>query len=551
MWGVDMRGKIQRGIKPSWGLGVLLAFSFALSVVLVPAHPAHSQVNSPPSFSSPAYQLASSENPTQFRPVGEPVVATDPDPHDKLTYTLAGEDANYFTVAETSGQLETREPLDYESRASYLIEVRATDSGGLYDTASVNISVTNIDEAGSIVLTPITTDLGAGAQATLTDPDGSLSDVSWQWSVSSDKTTWRNIEGAVSASYVPREEDLRQFLQVRATYGDGHGTGKQATRSFDASLLPGANNPPEFPFSESGVRRIAADLPSGARVGGPVLAGDLDGDPLTYGLSGAAAQFLEIGSHTGQLRTTINLHDRLEGRHFGEVHVFDGRGGTVSKVVRVDVGYIVASAPASAPESGGEADSTLTPLGVTTEVTEADSGTGSPDSQQAQPQLQASHGEPEPGFNSLTGSGPIVAGVDYSQAPAKSEAAGEPKPEDQEEPLAAAMASDSPPPQPLAEGTQAGAVGPSGGSERADVAEEGGLGSLFKWIAWISLAALLLAGVLLLLLKLKRDYRREVSLPPPTLGPERRIGSLPFIMSRPDGSVASPARNAGPSESGV
>ena len=541
-----MGQKKRTRVRQSWGLSVLLVFSLTLCIPLVPASPAHSQLNSPPSFSSATYLLASSENPTPVRPVGDPFVANDPDPHDRLTYTLSGEDAMFFNIAETSGQLETKEPLDYETRSSYLVEVRATDPGGLYDTASVNINVTNVDEAGSIVPTPIMTNIGAGALATLTDPDGSLSNVSWQWSVSSDKTTWRHIEGAVSASYVPREEDLRQFLQIRAAYGDGHGPGKLASKVFDASLLLGDNHPPEFPFSESGVRKIEANIPSGGKVGGPLLAGDLDGDLLTYGLTGEAALFFEIEPHTGQIRTKTTLDDRFEGRHFGEVHVFDGKGGSVTKVVRIDVGYIPVSV--SAPASETEAGPTMTPLAAMTEPPNADSAALSGNHLQAQPQLQATTSEPGRGFNAPGGNDRVDASADNSQEPLEPRAVDEPNPEDHEEPVAA-MVMNSPPALPALEGAQTGAVGPPGGNGQADPAGESGPGSLFRWVVWFCLSALLLAGILLLLMKLRRHYRREVKLPPPTIGPERRIGSLPFIVSLPEEGVVSQASNGEESRS--
>ena len=48
--------------------------------------------------------------------VGSPVVATDPDQGDTLTYTLSGADAASFDIVSTSGQIRTRVPLDYETK---------------------------------------------------------------------------------------------------------------------------------------------------------------------------------------------------------------------------------------------------------------------------------------------------------------------------------------------------------------------------------------------------------------------------------------------------
>ena len=59
--------------------------------------------------------------------VGSPVVATDRDQGDTLTYTLSGADAASFDIVSTSGQIRTRCDLDYETKASYVVTVTATD----------------------------------------------------------------------------------------------------------------------------------------------------------------------------------------------------------------------------------------------------------------------------------------------------------------------------------------------------------------------------------------------------------------------------------------
>ena len=50
--------------------------------------------------------------------VGAPVTALDPQ-GDTLTYSLSGQDAEFFDIDPASGLLLTRAPLDFESRSSY------------------------------------------------------------------------------------------------------------------------------------------------------------------------------------------------------------------------------------------------------------------------------------------------------------------------------------------------------------------------------------------------------------------------------------------------
>ena len=62
--------------------------------------------------------------------VGIPVTATDPAPNsDALDYTLEGADAASFTInAQGQIQVGTGTKLDYETKQTYTVTVRAADS---------------------------------------------------------------------------------------------------------------------------------------------------------------------------------------------------------------------------------------------------------------------------------------------------------------------------------------------------------------------------------------------------------------------------------------
>ena len=94
---------------------------------------------------------------------------TDPDSNDTFTYSLVsgeGDDDNAsFTIADS--QLQTAASFDYETKNSYSIRVRTTDSGTLYYEEAFNITVTNIndppvavaDNATTSEDTPVTIDV--------------------------------------------------------------------------------------------------------------------------------------------------------------------------------------------------------------------------------------------------------------------------------------------------------------------------------------------------------------------------------------------------------
>ncbi len=88
------------------------------------------------------------ENTAAGENIGDPVAATDAD-DDTLTYTLGGDDMASFDIDSATGQLMTKEPLDYETKASYAVEVMATDVDGASGTIEVTITVTDMGLADS------------------------------------------------------------------------------------------------------------------------------------------------------------------------------------------------------------------------------------------------------------------------------------------------------------------------------------------------------------------------------------------------------------------
>ena len=80
--------------------------------------------------------------------IGTPVAATDAD-SDTLTYALGGTDANVFSIVSSTGQLQTKLALNFESKQNYKVTVTATDGKGGSDSITVAINVTNVVNEGT------------------------------------------------------------------------------------------------------------------------------------------------------------------------------------------------------------------------------------------------------------------------------------------------------------------------------------------------------------------------------------------------------------------
>ena len=251
------------------------------------------------------------ENTPAGRNIGAPVAATDPDNH-TLTYSLDVPSRATFAIDASSGQLQTKATLDYETGThSYTVTVTAADPSGLDDRIMVTITVNNVEEAGTVTLSSTQPIEGTLLTATLDDPDDVSGSVTWSWRRSQNRTAPGNpISGATSATYTPVAADVGRFLRATASYTDGEGSGKSAlavsgNRVQAAPVQP--NSPPEF-LTDTAERTVNENTPADTNFGAPVAASDDDDDPLTYSLDLTSRATFNIVATTGQLRTSAALN---------------------------------------------------------------------------------------------------------------------------------------------------------------------------------------------------------------------------------------------------
>ena len=187
-------------------------------------------VNEPPVVTSRSgtTNLSWQENDTGFV---EMFMATDQEGV-SVTWSLAGNDRGDFKIDD--GDLNFLEipnfeqPADSNRRNDYVITVRAFD-GQNYGTLAVTVTVTDIDERGTLELSATQPGLGTTLNAILSEPDVPVTDQEWSWWRSdnrNDSSSWVQIDGASSSSYRPVTGDLGYWLRANVTYTDVHGSGK-------------------------------------------------------------------------------------------------------------------------------------------------------------------------------------------------------------------------------------------------------------------------------------------------------------------------------------
>ena len=248
---------------------------------------------------------------------------------DAIGWSLSGPDAGLFTI--DGGALSFREPPKYEgpqsgaagvSRARrnvYMVTIEA--AGGTHD---VTVTVTDVDDAGTVRIDRPQPQVDQPLRAILSDEDEGVAGERWQWARSEDGRTWTDIEGATAPGRHPAPADEGMYLRATVTYSDRFGSDKTAATvsANRVEARPLFNAAPSFADQDEDEetlhidvsRSVAENTAVGMAIGRRVSATDADDDILFYELlntpdledKDGAARFT-IDSLTGQIRVGKEL----------------------------------------------------------------------------------------------------------------------------------------------------------------------------------------------------------------------------------------------------
>jgi hypothetical protein len=195
------------------------------------------RVNAPPVVNNQGFSIA--ENSANGVAVGT-VVASDPDPGPVLTYSItAGNTGGAFAINGATGEITvaTSGALDFETNPSFSLTVLVTDQYGASDTATVTISLTNVNEA------PVISSNGGGATASVNaaENQSAITDVNATDLDAGASLTYTISGGADAALFsivpasgvltfaaapdfeTPTDADLDGIYEVQVTVADGLG----------------------------------------------------------------------------------------------------------------------------------------------------------------------------------------------------------------------------------------------------------------------------------------------------------------------------------------
>ena len=338
-----MRHRALVGIISILGVAALFGLFAALASPLSPPDSAYAQSNTPPSFPSGTTTREVDENTPSYRDIGDEVTATDD--NDTLTYSLENAGVSHFRIDSDTGQLQTGSPLDYETQSSYTVTVIATDPAGATDRITVTITVNDVNEPGTVSLSWKQPQVGTELTATLTDPDGDISGITWQWAKSnsgSKTANYTDISGQTSSTYTPVGGDVNKYLRAMATYTDGNGSGKSAQAVSYRSVRAASsdNNAPVFEEDEYSWF-VSRNSPIGTEIYNPSSGTDANGDEMRYSLEGTDAADFDILPSNGYLVTKKLLNGadaKVEYSVTLKISDPSGASDTASMTIRVNGG---------------------------------------------------------------------------------------------------------------------------------------------------------------------------------------------------------------------
>ena len=241
----------------------------AQAVLRTPVGETRPTTNTKPVFTSMTETRSVRQGTAAGRNVGAPVKPTDDDTGDVLTYSLqSGQDAALFTIDPATGQLRTKNVLLDIPDEPYTVTIDVHD--GFDDSYNPSESID-----ATIVVT-------------------------------------------ITVTAAPR------VVRPPTTGGGGSsgGGGGGGGGSF-------GNQAPAFGGIRT-TRSAPENTGPGENIGAPVVAGDPDGDTLTYALGGADAASFDIVARSGQLQTKATLDYETKGIYTVTVEVRDGKNSSGS-----------------------------------------------------------------------------------------------------------------------------------------------------------------------------------------------------------------------------
>ena len=215
-----------------------------------------------------------------------------PDPY---VYGVASDDDS---AGGRNARAEWRNPLSrpvtavFYVRASHLKATGANDTGGYQVLTSYSGGEQGLpdDHPGQVTVTG-ELKVDEAVTASLSDPDGGVSNVSWQWEVFNDYSPqWDAVSD--SKTYMPRAKQVGMKFRVVATYSDTH----RPERVTMLEVGRVQRSAPRFTDAGPVSRSLLETAWPGAIIGDPIFVRDPQYQWLEFSVDGPDAEYFAVDS---------------------------------------------------------------------------------------------------------------------------------------------------------------------------------------------------------------------------------------------------------------
>jgi hypothetical protein len=324
------------------------------------------------------------------------VTSTDPD-NDTPTYSIVGgTDGAKFQIDPTTGALsfitapDFEAPTDADGNNSYVVQVQVADGKGGTDTQTLTVNVTDVNETvpnqppligsdggGDTATKGITENTTTVTTVTSTDPNNDTPSYSIVGGTDGAKFQIDPTTGALSFITAPNFEaptdtDGNNSYVVQVQVADGKGGTDTQTLTVNVT---NANEPPVI-TSDGGGTTATKGIPENTTTVTTVTSTDPDNDTPTYSIVGGTdgAKF-QIDPTTGAL-SFITAPDfeaptDADGNnsYVVQVQVADGKGGTDTQTLTVNVTDVNETVPNQPPLIGSDGGGDTATKGITENTT--------------------------------------------------------------------------------------------------------------------------------------------------------------------------------------
>ncbi|MDC1207966.1 cadherin domain-containing protein [Litorivicinus sp.] len=283
---------------------------------------------------------------------------------DSLSYSVVGTDAALLDVDPETGKVTLKSPADFSSKTSYQFTGVVTD-GDFSDQQAIVVQVLNVND-GPIIDSGSTGSVNENADpatviynASATDADGD----SITYAISGSDLAFVSIDDVTGEVTLLASADF----EAKSTYRFDV-TASDGQTSYIKSVLVSVINVNEAPVISSGNTGHIGENEALSTVVYTAAASDVDGDAVSYSLSGTDAALLVIDELSGDMTLNSSADYETKSQYLVNVVASDGQLST-SQPVTIDVWNVNEFTPVF---SSGDSGSVTEYVPITTVIYDAD-----------------------------------------------------------------------------------------------------------------------------------------------------------------------------------